>query len=481
MPKTSFAIQVIRSRYEGMISMFCSQCGAPMGDNDKFCGVCGAPNTEAPHAAAGSAPQGQPQPQPQPQGQPFAQPQPQPFVAPQPVMNVPKGCMAQAFNDMLKVPGALVRVCQIAFLPALICVVSVLVLFIPVIGGIAAAIGFLLAYVASVCGAGFAIEWGRDLSSKNDNGMERPLLRSTSFGLGIFSSVITGVLEFIAVIPVIGVVLSAIESAVIGTVGSYYFYGSRGIAGALVGSMGLLVFAVIVSLVLGILFKMFGDAAVMHFAVAGRVESAFSLEKVWKSYKANLGKLFCASILPEFLTGIVSHIITWIFTAIFGFVAALGISSYGYYGYYSRPSGLEAIITGGGITLILFLMVVAFVTVFLTVFGKMLKYRAVGYWAARHASEWSDEDTDDVLTFVLPGEKKPTPAGFNPMAAGAAPAPAPAPTSAPAPAPTSAPAPAPAPEATPVEPDWTAVATPADEPNAADQPQANPADNNQVE
>lgn len=108
-------------------------------------------------------------------------------------MNVPKGCMAQAFNDMLKVPGALVRVCQIAFLPALICVVSVLVLFIPVIGGIAAAIGFLLAYVASVCGAGFAIEWGRDLSLKDDNGMERPLLRSTSFGLGIFSSVITGV------------------------------------------------------------------------------------------------------------------------------------------------------------------------------------------------------------------------------------------------------------------------------------------------
>ena len=476
MPKTSFAIQVIRSRYEGMISMFCSQCGAPMGDNDKFCGVCGAPNTEAPHAAAGSAPQGQPQPQPQPQGQPFVQPQPQPFVAPQPVMNVPKGCMAQAFNDMLKVPGALVRVCQIAFLPALICVVSVLVLFIPVIGGIAAAIGFLLAYVASVCGAGFAIEWGRDLSLKDDNGMERPLLRSTSFGLGIFSSVITGVLEFIAVIPVIGVVLSAIESAVIGTVGSYYFYGSRGLEGALVGSMGLLVFAVIVSLVLGILFKMFGDAAVMHFAVAGRVESAFSLEKVWKSYKANLGKLFCASILPEFLTGIVSHIITWIFTAIFSFVAALGISSYGYYGYYSRPSGLEAIITGGGITLILFLMVVAFVTVFLKVFGKMLKYRAVGYWAARHASEWSDEDTDDVLTFVLPGEKKPTPAGFNPMAAGAAPAPAPAPTSAPAPAPTSAPAPAPAPEATPVEPDWTAVATPADEPG--DNPAA---ENNQTE
>ena len=274
LPKTSFAIQVIRSRYEGMISMFCSQCGAPMGDNDKFCGVCGAPNTEV--KAAGPAPQAQPQ----PQGQPFAQPQPQPFVAPQPAMNVPKGCMAQAFNDMIKVPGALVRVCQIAFLPALICVVSVLVLFIPVIGGIAAAIGFLLAYVASVCGAGFAIEWGRDLSLKDDSGMERPLLRSTSFGLGIFSSVITNVLGFVAIIPVIGVVLSVLEGAVIGAVGSYYFYGSSGLEGALIGSMGLLVFALFVSFVLGIFFKMFGDAAVMHFAVAGRVESAFSLEKV---------------------------------------------------------------------------------------------------------------------------------------------------------------------------------------------------------
>ena len=107
--------------------MFCSQCGAPMGDNDKFCGVCGAPNA----GAAGPAPQGQPQ--------------PQQFVPQPPVANAPKGCVVQAFQDMTKTPGVLQRVCQIAFLPALICVVSVLVLFIPVIGGIAAAIGFLAA------------------------------------------------------------------------------------------------------------------------------------------------------------------------------------------------------------------------------------------------------------------------------------------------------------------------------------------------
>ena len=397
--------------------MFCSHCGAPMGDNDKFCSACGAPNA----GAASSVPQGQPQPQ---------------QLVPQPVMNVSKGCTAQAFEDMTKTPGVLQRVCQIAFLPALICVVSVLVLFIPVIGGIAAAIGFLAAYVASVCGAGFGIEWGRDLSLKIDGGMDRPLMRSTSFGLGVFSSVISAVLEVIAAIPVIGVALSLVEGVVIGAAGSYSYYGSYALEAALFGSLGLLVLALIVTVVLGVFFKMFADIAVMHFAVTGRVESAFSLDKVWAAFKNNKTKLFCASFLPEFLTGLVSNVVTWILTAVFGAIAGFGA-----YSYYYRPKGIEAIVAGGGVMLVLFLVLIAFVTVFLAVFGKMLKHRAVGYWVARYASEWADEDKDDVLTFVLPFEKKPAPSGYS--------APNPVPASAPAPAPVAAPAPVPAPESAP--------------------------------
>ena len=81
---------------------------------------------------------------------------------------------------------------------------------------------------------------------------------------------------------------------------------------------------------------------------------------------------------------------------VFGAIASVGM-----YSYYYRPTGIEAIVTGGGITLVLFLVLTAFVTVFLTVFGKMLKHRAVGYWVARYASEWADEDKDDVLTFCV--------------------------------------------------------------------------------
>lgn len=423
--------------------MFCSQCGAPMGDNDKFCGACGAPNV----GAAASAPQGQPQ-----------------QFAPQPVMNVPKGCTAQAFEDMTKTPGVLQRVCQIAFLPAVICVVSVLVLFIPVIGGIAAAIGFLAAYVASVCGSGFGIEWGRDLSLKDDNGMDRPLMRSTSFGLGVFSGVISSVLKVIAAIPVIGVVLSVIEGVALGAAGSYSYYGSYALEAALFGSLGLLVLALIASAVLGVFFKMFADIAVMHFAVTGRVESAFSLDKVWAAFKNNKTKLFCASFIPEFLTGLVANVITWILTAVFGAIASVGM-----YSYYYRPTGIEAIVSGGAVTLVPFLVLIAFVTVFLTVFGSMLKHRAVGYWVARYASEWADEDKDDVLTFVLPFEKKSAPSGYS------APDVAPEPKPAPEPAPVPEPDPAPAPEPEPA-PEPAPEPMPESEPNPEPEPAPEPAD-----
>ena len=208
----------------------------------------------------------------------------------------------------------------------------------------------------------------------------------------------------------------------------------------------------IATAVLGVFFKMFADIAVMHFAVTGRVESAFSLDKVWAAFKNNKTKLFCASFLPEFLTGLVANVVTWILTLVFGAIASVGM-----YSYYYRPAAIEALVTGGGITLVLFLVLTAFVTVFLAVFGKMLKHRAVGYWVARYASEWADEDKDDVLTFVLPFEKKSTSSGYSASDASPAPAPASAPEPAPesetAPEPETAsepePEPAPAPEPEP--------------------------------
>ena len=372
------------------MEMFCSQCGAPMGDNDRFCAQCGAPNAAAMDGASSSVVPVSPQ-----------RPAPQ-----------QKGCLAQAFSDMTKERGVFKRVCQIGFLPALIGIVSVVVLFIPVVGGIAGAIGLLLAYIASVCGSGYGIEWGRDLVRGEKNGMDRPLLRSSSFGLGLFSSVITGVLSLVALIPVIGVVISAFETAVIGAVGSYYYYDEGGLAATLIGSFGLLVLGIIVSAVLSVFFRMFAEIAVMHFAVKGSVEDAFALKGVWKSFKHNKTKLFCAAILPELLVGIAINVIMWVLVSVFGAIAAAHyVRMYDY----AAPSGFGAIVSVGGLTLVVFLALAVFVGVLGEVFGKMLKYRAVGYWAKRYAPEWTEEDGDGALTLVLPGEH--ADAGAEPAAA----------------------------------------------------------------
>lgn len=150
-------------------------------------------------------------------------------------------------------------------------------------------------------------------------------------------------------------------------------------------------------------------------------------------------------------------------TVVFGAIASVGM-----YSYYYRPTGIEAIVTGGGVTLALFLVLVAFVTVFLTVFGKMLKHRAVGYWVARYASEWADEDKDDVLTFVLPFEKKSAASGYSAPDASPAPAPAPAPEPEPAPESETASEPEPAPEP---EPEPAPAPESASEPSSDEEPQ----------
>ena len=354
--------------------MFCSQCGAPMGDTDRFCANCGAPNAAAP---AG------------------------PSVPSRPQQEHRKGCLAQAFSDMTKERGVFKRVCQIGFLPALIGIVSVVVLFVPVVGGIAGAIGLLLAYIASVCGSGYGIEWGRDLVLGEKTGMDRPLLRSSSFGLGLFSSVIIGVLSLVALIPVIGVVLSVFETAVIGAVGSYCYYDGGGLAASLIGLFGLLVLGIIASAVLSVFFRMFAELTVMHFAVKGSVDDAFALKGVWKSFKHNKTKLFCAAILPELLVGIAINVIVWVLVSVFGAIAAAR-----YVGMYDyAPSDFGAIASVGGLTLAVFLALAVFVGVFGEVFGKMLKYRA--YWVKRYAIEWTGDDVDESMTFVLPGESMP--------------------------------------------------------------------------
>ena len=393
--------------------MFCPQCGASMKDDARFCPHCGAPNKRA--QAAGAAPQqpnGQAAPsvavtaQQSPVGAPFqAGPQQVP-PAPQPMPGAlyPKGCLAQAFQDMTKIPGVFKRVCQIAFVPSLIALVSIVVLIIPFIGGILCPIGLVFAYIAMVSGSGWAIEWGRDLSRGKGFDTNRPLIRTSTFSLGFFSSTLTGVLSLISLIPTICLYVGVISIGILfggGILSGYSlsYYSLEYTLGGFAALIGILFVVVnIASIVLSIIVNMVSQATVMHLAVTGRVESAFAIGKVWKRCKKQLGKLFCATILPDILVSIVTFIIVVLIALIGG--AIVGAVSYSGYYYSSDPIST---LLHGGVIAIVFIVLIVFVICFASVFGSVLKYRALGHWCARYAEAWTHEGDDD-YAFKLPGE-----------------------------------------------------------------------------
>lgn len=415
--------------------MFCNRCGNQMDDAARFCPACGAPNAKLAQqeAAAGDSQAQQPdsatsQAQPRQPGSAATDGRTQqapasdtaataqvppafdwnaaPASTPSPVQTpggfYPKGCLAQAFDDITKVPGAMKRVMQIAFLPAIIALVSLLVLIIPVIGWIACPIGLVISWIAGICCNGYAIEWGRELSRGRGFDTNASILRTSLFSLGFFSSSLTGALSLIALLPTfIAMLLMMFGGAA--SIGAWAYSSSYGYGGSMGGVSGILIILslltmllYIVSFVLGLLFTMFSDAAVMHLAVTGRVESAFSFGKVWQPYKKQLGKLFCASLLPGIITGAIMGVIVLILVGIL-FAIIAGSAYSGYYG-----SGVVGSLLSGGFGAIVVLALIVFVVAFTGAFTSMLKYRAVGYWAQRYADAWTHEGDED-YTFRLPG------------------------------------------------------------------------------
>lgn len=293
-----------------------------------------------------------------------------------PAPRYPKGCLSQAIDDVLHSPGALGSVMKVALIPALL--------------GLVPFVGTILSTILSVCALGFAIEWGRDLSRGRGFDLKGKLFRSSLFSLGFFSGALNLVLQLIAWIPALLIIVFTIIGAggvAASTAGAYSDYGysastpSSALAGALAGSAFIIFLGVVVCILLSIFMTMFADAAIMHLGVTGRVESAFELKKIWKPMKSQLGKLFCAAVLPGWLVGIAVGIVYLILFVLFMLVSG----GMGYAGAYGAVSVFGFV----------FYAVFIAVGVFGGTVGVVLTQRAMGHWAARYAPEWTHEGDND--------------------------------------------------------------------------------------
>lgn len=378
--------------------MFCHKCGTKNSDNAKFCAHCGEKlidvaqsnqaqpeqPVEQPAQPEQANAQANPQQPTQPQAQPF---QPQP-VQPQPYETIPdfnyaqpaapKGCFAQAFSDVMQNFGVLAKV---ALIPAGIALASIVLLLIPFIGPLLGVCGLVCAAIASVCAMGYAIQWGREAAGTFGFDHKSMPFNTPSFSLGFFGDAVTKVFAALGMLPIILVVVVAIIASL--GAASAYGYGSSSDPSLILLQMGgIVVLAIIAAIVLSIFTGMFAQAAVMHMAICNKVDEVFNIVKLWRGFREK-GKLFCAAVLPGWVFGIASAVLTTIVMAIAG-GSLFSAARYSSYGYSDPTAGLGSIAIAFALCL--------FIALFAEALKNLVTNRAVAYWVARYNPSWGHED-----------------------------------------------------------------------------------------
>ncbi len=304
----------------------CRSCGAQNSNDSKFCFACGAPLSSAPQNNAPQMGYGYNNAYAQANGGMNGQSS----YAPAPA--TVKGCFASAWEDVRSSKGWVGK----SFLLGLIYLIPIL--------------NFVV--------AGYAMRWGRKAMFGNREPLPKEIFADNSFVTGFYWCVLS---------LVFGIV-TCFASFLL----------------AFVPFIGLL--AIIAFLIFG---SMFIYACGMRIALSGRLEAGFNFSTVWPAYKKGLGSLFCASMLPSIVIGlivaVVESIIAFIAFIVLGVsVAPLISSSY----YYSSSQAIISALAPSIIPLTILFLVLIYFALVATSAVELISWRAMGYWAARNASEW---------------------------------------------------------------------------------------------
>lgn len=370
--------------------MICRHCGTQNRDGDAFCRNCGTsleattfatPPAPAPaqqqYATVQQSAPVQQQYAPVPAAAPYAQPMKQ------------EGCVAAAWRDVKGTPGWFKKMLLLGLCNA-----------VPILNWIV---------------PGFALRWARGLSFGKREDMPQEIFGDRAFVTGFFYALITAI-----VFAVLWTV-----SYVMGFVAGYRLAG--------VVSLALLV--------LSVFWGMFGNACIIRMAVCDNLGAAFGLSKVWQGYKKALGSLFCASIVPGLIVGLIGFGIALLLILLLSLVAVGGIASMTSYGYYGSNSAMVGnMLAGIGVPGVILLLIGWLLFSMLQALSITMSMRALGHWASRVAPEWASE-----ATIYAPYGMQNVPYGQY-----VAPTSAPAPISAQAPVVVPSPTPAPTPTPAPV-------------------------------
>lgn len=247
-------------------------------------------------------------------------------------MTYAKGCLSAAWSDIMNSPSWFSRVILLG-----------LVAIVPILNFVT---------------MGYAMRWSRQLMLGRIEPMPKQIFVPRAFVNGFFA-----------------VVIALVISLVVSICGSLL---------AFVPVLGALALAV-----LSIFSSMFQYVAIMRTAVADRLGAGFDISQIWKTFKRNMGELFCAAVLPTLIMSVIAAIIGVILFSLFA-VSSLGtFANLAYYAYDSFDQALAVMQLLMSMTPVLIVFVV--ICSFGEAFIYLLTMRAMGHYVTRYAQEWKGE------------------------------------------------------------------------------------------
>ena len=245
---------------------------------------------------------------------------------------------------------------------------------------------------------GFALRWSRGLSFDRNEPLPKAVFKK--------KEILTGLRALL--LNIIYAIVFIMASFILSTLVTGLFASINLGLGAAMGAT-LTVLSVVAYL---LAYWPMVNASIMRMTVVDHLESGLNFQKVWGVFKKSPGGAIGATIVPSLVSALIQFVLFVLFFAIIGAVLQSTatnymdmIGGYGYLSYMSDPSylfdeALSSVYSLGNLATVL--MIIMFIAAgMVSMFSKILTWRAMGHWAAETATEWPFEsDEEDAVQWL---------------------------------------------------------------------------------
>lgn len=135
----SFTVRIVHSECRKVVSVFYSRYNTPVSSGSGFYNIYNTPGTNTTNPT------------------PRKRPRPRRFIPRPPITGTPGNYMTRTFRSVAGAPNILRHMYRVTFLPTLVYIISILILFVPIVNNVTTTVNFLTTYVTDIYNSNFNV------------------------------------------------------------------------------------------------------------------------------------------------------------------------------------------------------------------------------------------------------------------------------------------------------------------------------------